>query len=777
MSIRLRVAYLAPAAAAFLAIGCGGGGGGGSGAPPPPPANRAPVITTTTLLADEDVRLAAQLLATDADGNALTFTVVTGTTHGALLVAANGTLTYTSDANYNGADSFSVRVADGAGGEATGTVAVTVRPVNDLPQITSIQFTVTEDNLLTGQITATDVEGDAVTYAYESGIQHGILTLAPSGAFTYTPNLNYAGGEQMLVRAGDAGGVTAALPIAITVTPVNDGPTANDDELRVSAAAGENVALPVLANDTDPDGNALTPIVIDQPRGGTVAVSPITQQLTFYPDNEFLGPIEFTYRVSDGSAVSQTATARAVIGAFENIVFLSDYTTPGVPEIHLFDGLAIRRLSDDVPTGGTIVHYTWSGDARVLSYQVDSASNDRIYVKPVDGSAPAKLIYTSGAKGAPQAEGTFARLNRDGTFALINDPWTTPGKHAFAVNTATNATTRVGENMPAVVDTRLIIFNPRNPQQLLVQGQIGGVVPRIFTNDYMTVFTADANDARVLTQIGANYALGGGGSGEGFWVSGDGRYIYYGEQLYGQISRITQLVYDTVNHTETPMLRRANYGERGGTGNANISNDARRFAFAFNEPSSTQQMGPARFYAGSGADPAGAIAVSPTYAATSQCSFGSDNRTLVYRIYTPGFGSQEVYAVDSITPGVPLKFEPASEIGSEQGDWQVAPNAMRIAVAYFTYDGVLGSAGQTGRFYSMPLDGSGQPFLFSTNYVVGQSIFFSSNDVGSLIAYPRPTGGINALELMSTRSLNHSFPLSRAGQTIGMRQASWLRPY
>jgi len=30
---------------------------------------------------------------------------------------------------------------------------------------------------------------------------------------------------------------------------------------------------------------------------------------------------------------------------------------------------------------------------------------------------------------------------------------------------------------------------------------------------------------------------------------------------------------------------------------------------------------------------------------------------------------------------------------------------------------------------------------------------------------------------MSTRLLNYSFPLSRPGQTIGMRQAAWLRPY
>jgi len=131
-----------------------------------------------------------------------------------------------------------------------------------------------------------------------------------------------------------------------------------------------------------------------------------------------------------------------------------------------------------------------------------------------------------------------------------------------------------------------------------------------------------------------------------------------------------------------------------------------------------------------------------------------------------------------LMPGTPQLLAPAGEADSKQGLWHAAKSSMRIAVLYFNNNGVPSAAGQVGRFYSIPLSGGGDPFLFSDNFQsTGGMPFFASSADGSFLLYQRQQGGIQALELMSTHGLNLSIPLSRAGETIGVRSARWVRRY
>ena len=162
----------------------------------------------------------------------------------------------------------------------------------------------------------------------------------------------------------------------------------------------------------------------------------------------------------------------------------------------------------------------------------------------------------------------------------------------------------------------------------------------------------------------------------------------------------------------------------------------------------------------------------------TQCQFASDNRTMIYRIYTAGRITQQAYVVDSLVPATPQLLAPAGEAGSKQGLWHTAKSSMRIAVLYFNNNGVPSTAGQAGRFYSIPLGGGGDPFLFSDTFeTTGSMPFFASSADGSFLLYQRQQAGIQALELMSTHGLNLSIPLSGTGETIGVRSARWLRKY
>ena len=66
---------------------------------------------------------------TDADGDVLTVTSAGAALHGTTVLGANGSITYTPATNYHGPDTFTYGLSDNQGGVSTGTVTVTVTPV------------------------------------------------------------------------------------------------------------------------------------------------------------------------------------------------------------------------------------------------------------------------------------------------------------------------------------------------------------------------------------------------------------------------------------------------------------------------------------------------------------------------------------------------------------------------------------------------------------------------------------------------------------------------
>jgi hypothetical protein len=669
-------------------------------------------------------------------------------------------------------------LASGCGGGGGDGPAPPPPPVNNrAPTLTTTSVSTNEDVIASAQLVGTDPDNNPVTFALATNPQHGTATLTSAGVLSYTPAPNYSGGDSLGVTVSD--GLSSTVQVVnIDVMPLQDAPAAHDDTLRVAATQGQPVAVPALMNDVDVDGDALTPVVVTQPRGGTMTVHPTTRQLIFEPANDYLGPIEFTYRVNDGSVDSSIATVRALIGDFQGLMFLSDYTTPGVSELHLFDGFNIRRISDDLPAGSTIINYSVAGDLTQVAYVVDSSNAMRVYVKPLDGSGAAVLRYTSAFKSVPTNRSVYAYLNANSTYMSVTDQWSGPAKQIYVVNVATGAATQVAGLMPGLVDVRFAIFHPFEPNLVMVQGQTSGSVPRDSTYAG-TAFLGDASDMRTLTQIGRTYDSGEIGSGEGFYFGRDPRYIYYGElRRIGNNFPVNLLAYDRVTHLETPLVRTVLPPDRGMSGSGWWSPDSSRLCFPFYEPTTTTIDGPSRYYALDMGNPASATAVTGPINDVSLCTFASDNRTVIYRVYTPGRVTQQAYAVDSSNPGVPRLLAPASEVSSELGLLMFAHDAMRGSVAYFDNNGNPGTLG-VGRNYLIPLDGNGTPFLFSDNFVLPgvSSGFYDLNGNGSFLIYARSNGAISNLEIMSTHVLNYSIPLSRNGEILGVRRASWLQRY
>lgn len=141
-------------------------------------ANTAPVIaegSAASVTCDEDnapTLFALTLHASDIDaGQVLTWSIITAPSHGSLAPLASGptqTISYLPSANFSGADSLTVEVADGFGGAATCVVSVTVTPRNDPPALTA-------PPVVTLAATATATEG---TWSDAADTTPGTITTA-----------------------------------------------------------------------------------------------------------------------------------------------------------------------------------------------------------------------------------------------------------------------------------------------------------------------------------------------------------------------------------------------------------------------------------------------------------------------------------------------------------------------------------------------------------------------------------------------------------------------
>src|SRR5207253_2681308 len=104
--------------------------------------------------------------------------------------------------------------------------SITVTAVNDPPVANAQAVTTNEDTAKAIVLTATDVDGDPLTYAIVAAPTHGALSgVAPT--VTYTPAANYNGPDSFTFKANDGTHNSNVATVRITVTPVNDPPVAN----------------------------------------------------------------------------------------------------------------------------------------------------------------------------------------------------------------------------------------------------------------------------------------------------------------------------------------------------------------------------------------------------------------------------------------------------------------------------------------------------------------------------------------------------------------------
>ncbi len=270
------------------------------------PVNDIPVALDTSIATSEDTAFTGQLTATDPDGDTLTFTLATSPAGGSVTISPAGAFTYTPAANANGDDSFSFAVSDGTA-SATATVSVTINPVNDPPTAHGTAITLDEDTTFSGQLTATDPDGDTLTFTLATSPAGGSVTISPAGAFTYTPAANANGNDSFSFAVSD-GTASATATVSVTINPVNDPPTAHGTAITVDQGATVSGTLSA----SDSDGDPLNFNLATGPGKGSVSLAD-DGSFTYQADSDATGSDTFSFTVSDGHAQSPPATVTVTI--------------------------------------------------------------------------------------------------------------------------------------------------------------------------------------------------------------------------------------------------------------------------------------------------------------------------------------------------------------------------------------------------------------------------------------------------------------------------------
>lgn len=252
------------------------------------------------------------VLQNDSDpdaGTALSATLLSPTTQGALTLNPNGTFTYIPQAGFQGTDSFVYRASDGI--TVSGPATVTLSVSNNTPPVANNDTFTAFSGIPRIQTPPgvrgndADANGDNLTIFLVSNPANGSVTLSPDGSFIYTANASFQGADTFVYRAFD-GVASSTATVTMSVT-LNSPPTAGPDTYGAIAGETLSVTAPgVLVNDSDPEGTLIAQGGGSPPTNGVLLVFNNDGSFVYVPNPGFTGVDRFTYRASDG--VSEALT-------------------------------------------------------------------------------------------------------------------------------------------------------------------------------------------------------------------------------------------------------------------------------------------------------------------------------------------------------------------------------------------------------------------------------------------------------------------------------------
>ncbi|HAS6722251.1 TPA: tandem-95 repeat protein [Vibrio parahaemolyticus] len=303
-----------------------------------------------------------------------------GPANGTVSVNPDGSVTYTPNDNYHGADSFTYIVTSGGVSEST-TVSVDVTPVNDAPVATNDTAITDEDTPVTIDVLPNDSDIDGDTLRIDSASvpsDQGTVEIV-DGKLVFTPAENFNGNAEITYTVTD-GELTDEAKVAVTVNPVNDAPTIKVDaveSITEDAVNTDTVVASLTVRDTDTPEDQLTVSLENNSNGYFVLVGnevKLTQAGVDAVNNDELNLKNLTISASVSDGVNPTANDS------DSLVVNRVNDAPTVE-----NAIADQVLSEDFDVYTIDLNEVFKDSDSSLKFSV--SGNDNIQISIVNGVA------------------------------------------------------------------------------------------------------------------------------------------------------------------------------------------------------------------------------------------------------------------------------------------------------------------------------------------------------------------------------------------------------
>ena len=377
------------------------------------PVNDPPTISQDDVETDEDTSVSGEATARDVETPTeyLEFshdTTAAGPLHGDVTVNIDGTWEYVPDVNYNGPDSFTIKVDDTSENDnSTNTVevGVTINAINDDPQADTETAETDEDTPVTIDVLTGDTDVDADTELNKdpdydpaseilsikeggfAGLEHGTAEIS-EGQVIFTPDLNWYGTEVFTYTVKDSHGGEAQASITVTVNAVNDAPTVTNNTGMTLYEGATKTVTNVMLKEGDPD---------DSGSGLTYTITSITQNGQLKKGEDILGVNDqFTQADIDGGHISYTHDGLETVedsfgfsladggeDGTEPVTGTFDITIIEVNDAPVISDISDQTILEDGSTG--VLSFTVTDiDSDNTQLQVTATSNNTGLVIPAD---------------------------------------------------------------------------------------------------------------------------------------------------------------------------------------------------------------------------------------------------------------------------------------------------------------------------------------------------------------------------------------------------------
>ncbi len=321
----------------------------------------------------EDTSTVIKVLGNDTfegDGKVVSLDTNNGPANGTVSVNPDGSVTYTPNDNYHGADSFTYIVTSGGVSEST-TVNVDVTPVNDAPVAKDDIATTQEDTVVTIDVLPNDSDVDDDKLSIESASvpkEQGTVEVV-DGKLVFTPAENFNGDAEITYTVTD-GELTDAAKVTVTVNPVNDAPTIKVDaveSITEDAVSTDTVVATLTVRDTDTPEDQLTVSLENNSNGYFVLVGnevKLTQAGVDAVNNDELNLKDLTISASVSDGLNPTANDS------DSLIVNRVNDAPTVE-----NAIADQELSEDFATYTIDLNDAFKDSDSALNFSVSGNSN------------------------------------------------------------------------------------------------------------------------------------------------------------------------------------------------------------------------------------------------------------------------------------------------------------------------------------------------------------------------------------------------------------------